>query len=195
MSLISGAIGEKVQMPDGAQVDHLSENTVGHGMRVRGVSTPVATPVADGDVGEVQATTYVGGISGSTTLGTYTSMVTLSLTAGRWRIVGALPVVNVSGTSGDTGGTSQGVIVGLRIQNTTDATTVVNAWLPGMAKSTVNAGYLVTSGTVESVIDIIASKTFSLDFAASANSGSPAITGLAGNSSGTTVVLRAVRIA
>jgi len=50
MSLISGAIGEKVQMPDGLQVDHLSENTVGHGVSVPGRTSGVA--IETGYVGE-----------------------------------------------------------------------------------------------------------------------------------------------
>jgi hypothetical protein len=52
MSLVAGNIGEKVQCPDGIQVDHLSENTVGHGVRVRGISDPTTYPVLAGDVGE-----------------------------------------------------------------------------------------------------------------------------------------------
>jgi hypothetical protein len=50
MSFIPGADGDKSVFKDGIQVDHLSENTVGHGVRVRGISNG-DTPAA-GDVGE-----------------------------------------------------------------------------------------------------------------------------------------------
>jgi hypothetical protein len=57
MSLIPGADNEKVVCKDGIQVDHLSENTVGHGTRVRGISDPTTYPVIAGDVGETVQTT------------------------------------------------------------------------------------------------------------------------------------------
>jgi len=52
MSFVPGADGDKSVFKDGIQVDHLSENTVGHGVRVRGISNG-DTPAA-GDVGEVK---------------------------------------------------------------------------------------------------------------------------------------------
>jgi hypothetical protein len=51
--LVPGAQGQKSVFPDGIQVDHLSENTVGHGTRVKGVSDPTTYPVIAGDVGEI----------------------------------------------------------------------------------------------------------------------------------------------
>lgn len=52
MSLVAGADGEKSVFKDGIQLDHISENTVGHGARVRGVSDPATYPVIAGDVGQ-----------------------------------------------------------------------------------------------------------------------------------------------
>jgi hypothetical protein len=60
MSLVAGDVGSKTILPDGAQVDHLSENTVGHGVRVKGISDPTTYPVLTGDVGEVFGSDVVG---------------------------------------------------------------------------------------------------------------------------------------
>lgn len=67
MSIIAGAVGSKAVFPDGAQIDHLSENTVGHGVRVRGISDPTTYPVIAGDVGEsaVAGTSQTTGTGGS----------------------------------------------------------------------------------------------------------------------------------
>lgn len=84
MSFVPGADGDKSVFKDGIQVDHVSENTVGHGARVRGISDPTSYPVSTGDVGEelfvVQAANVV------TNTSTYTTICTLTLTTGVWSV-------------------------------------------------------------------------------------------------------------
>lgn len=85
MSLVAGNIGEKVQCPDGIQVDHLSENTVGHGTRVRGISDPTTYPVIAGDVGETIVSAAF-----NTPLGqTPTYLTSISLNKGVYNISGS----------------------------------------------------------------------------------------------------------
>jgi hypothetical protein len=82
--LVPGATGQKSTFPDGLQVDHLSENTVGHGTRVKGISDPTTYPVIAGDVGEtVEAN---GTESAFTTAKDLTNFVTL--TPGVWLLNG-----------------------------------------------------------------------------------------------------------
>lgn len=47
MSLVAGDVGSKTILPDGAQVDNLSENTVGHGVRVKGRGIGEAVDLTD----------------------------------------------------------------------------------------------------------------------------------------------------
>jgi hypothetical protein len=84
MSLVAGNIGEKVQCPDGIQVDHISENTVGHGTRVRGISDPTTYPVIAGDVGEIKESIITG--ASVPTSANRGDVATLALTAGIWEV-------------------------------------------------------------------------------------------------------------
>ena len=84
MSLISGDLGSKSIFPDGLQSDHLSENSVGHGVRVRGISDPTTYPVLTGDVGEVVGpyTAVIASVNAA-----YTASGSLvSLPSGRWAL-------------------------------------------------------------------------------------------------------------
>jgi len=83
MSLVPGAAGDKAVFPDGIQVDHISENTVGHGSRVRGISDPTTYPVISGDIGET--------IEASATVATNTAGVSFTVTSlllpqGKWSL-------------------------------------------------------------------------------------------------------------
>lgn len=94
MSFVPGDVGQKSILTDGAQVDHLSENTVGHGVRVKGITNPATYPVIDGDIGEVRIHTP----PAFTGNGARTQVATLTLTAGTWEMkaVGSTSRVNVA---------------------------------------------------------------------------------------------------
>lgn len=82
MSLVAGDVGSKAILPDGAQIDHISENTVGHGSRVRGISDPTTYPVISGDIGEqIEASN----VAFSVTTGV-TNCVSRALPAGVWSV-------------------------------------------------------------------------------------------------------------
>jgi len=85
MSFIAGAVGSKAVFPDGAQIDHLSENTVGHGVRVRGISDLTTYPVIAGDVGESFEAAVLPGYTGTANTWS-TASATLSLKKGRWDV-------------------------------------------------------------------------------------------------------------
>lgn len=84
--LIAGADGEKSQFPNGLQSDHLSEQTVGHGTRVRGISDPTTYPVIAGDVGEYKES--AAGSAAALTNITYSDCgaAPLVLTPGVWEV-------------------------------------------------------------------------------------------------------------
>jgi hypothetical protein len=86
MSLVAGDVGSKTILPDGAQVDHLSENTVGHGARVKGVSDPTTYPVLAGDVGETFSSAVQGVGFGASV--TWYNAVSLTLAPGKWSLSG-----------------------------------------------------------------------------------------------------------
>lgn len=82
--LVAGADGEKSQFPNGLQVDHLSEQTVGHGVSVPGRTNGVA--VEAGYVGE---TFFVGTSELTAAYGTADAtkiLASQSLPAGTWSI-------------------------------------------------------------------------------------------------------------
>ena len=196
MSLIPGATGNKSVFPDGLQSDHLSENTVGHGVRVKGISDPTTYPVLPGDVGETIEVTQTNSVTGSTTLLTYTTLVTLNnLSTGKWRITASIPYISIIGVANDTGTVYQGVLARIRVlkNNTTE---ICNTVAPGLAKSTVNSGYLVT-GVILEIIEVNTASTdsYALQFTAVGNSGSPTITGLSASGATGTIYIRATRIA
>jgi len=87
MSLVAGADGQKSVFKDGLQVDIISENTVGHGVRVKGVTDPITYPVLEGDVGEVKTST-VSTFAAYTASGTFENITTIPLTAGSWSVGG-----------------------------------------------------------------------------------------------------------
>lgn len=85
MSLTAGDIGSKTILPDGVQVDHISENTVGHGSRVKGISDPTTYPVLAGDVGE-EVIGYCTSTTTTTLADTEIDVIgaTITLTPGVW---------------------------------------------------------------------------------------------------------------
>lgn len=86
MGFVPGADGDKSVFKDGIQVDHVSENTVGHGARVRGISDPTTYPVISGDIGEKFESAWAGTLAAATS-----SYVDLgnqqTFGAGRWLII------------------------------------------------------------------------------------------------------------
>lgn len=154
------------------------------------------TAVPAGAIGEVKSSTITSDTAGSTTLGTTTVATSVDLTAGRWRIVGQVPYMELIGVANDTGSNAQGVLLRHDLYNSTDASLLFTKNLPGLGKSTVNNGYSITSGTIEHIVDLAGPKTVQMRFYAAANSGSPTLTSLVcGASSTTPVVLTATRIA
>lgn len=83
-ALIAGAQGSKSIFTDGMQVDHISENTNGHGARVKGVTSPTSYPVIAGDVGEIIEASWVSG----NILNSAAAVCNITLTPGVWRLSG-----------------------------------------------------------------------------------------------------------
>lgn len=157
MSLIPGADNEKVVCKDGIQVDHLSENTVGHGVRVRGISDGSA--VVAGDVGEVLSGTVVGGnITSPTPNAWYDDSGSLVLTAGKYMIIG--DVGEVIATTA-TGSGAYSPRMQIAIKNVTDS--VYSTITPTAVCSTVYGGTVVY-GSAKAIwfVSISASKTYCL---------------------------------
>lgn len=107
MGLVPGAQGQKSVFADGIQVDHLSENTVGHGVRVKGISDPTTYPVIAGDVGE---TLYSSLIPLSTPIpgasATFGNVVSMTLNKGVYLVTFKMS----GGANGATLGTADGVL-------------------------------------------------------------------------------------
>lgn len=96
MSLIPGNSGDKTVLKDGAMVDHLSENTVGHGVRVKGISDPTAYPVIAGDVGQTIVTTF--GPTPAVTTNIPFSIGSVVLAAGTWLVFVNGSIYSTTGT-------------------------------------------------------------------------------------------------
>lgn len=88
MAFIPGADGNKSVFGDGIQTDHISENSSGHGSRVRGISDPTTYPVIAGDVGEMVtwSTPPVDSVSTFTTSYSDWTNASITLSKGRWLI-------------------------------------------------------------------------------------------------------------
>ena len=99
MSLIPMDAGQKAILPDGVQVDHISENTVGHGIRVRGVSDLTTYPVIVGDIGEniIQSRAFASALALTTGVTANVTASPIVFTAGIWLVSGHI-FVNVSTT-------------------------------------------------------------------------------------------------
>lgn len=90
MSMTAGDIGSKSVFPDGIQVDHISENTVGHGARPKPITDPTTYPVGTGEIGEkLTASLSNTTISSS---GVDTVVGSLALTAGIWMVYSKVAV-------------------------------------------------------------------------------------------------------
>lgn len=127
MSMVPGAAGQKSVFPDGVQVDHISENTLGHGVRVRGISDPTTYPVQAGDIGEYKESgstyTEVTGV-GNFTNGQYKTIATVTLSKGVWLLRGA--VLFGGGTSQQSGVFLSGAISAYSDNTQTDRKDLVN---------------------------------------------------------------------
>jgi len=78
--------GQKAILPDGVQVDHISENTLNHGNRIRGISDPTTYPIIAGDIGENNTATG-GSVSLTSGASLYTNILTIPipvLVFGEW---------------------------------------------------------------------------------------------------------------
>jgi hypothetical protein len=116
MSLVAGDVGSKTILPDGAQVDHLSENTVGHGARPQAITNPTVFPIQTGDIGQQLEASNI--VWQATSAGT-TNCASLPLPAGVW-LVSA--VIGLNSTPGSrtfidaslvtSNGTTQGTVSG-----------------------------------------------------------------------------------
>jgi hypothetical protein len=95
MSIIPGDAGQKAILTDGLQVDHISENTVGHGSRVRGISDPTTYGVIAGDVGERISSFVSSPVTINTS--TYTNVTSVTLTAGVWDLCAMLAIAGAVG--------------------------------------------------------------------------------------------------
>ena len=82
MSLIPGAANEKSVFPDDIQVNHLNENTTGHGVRVKGISDPTTNPVVTGDIGEALTV-----VTATVTGGSLAQWATKTIPPGVWLII------------------------------------------------------------------------------------------------------------
>ena len=115
MSLVAGDVGSKTILPDGVQVDHISENTVGHGARTKPITDPTTYPIQSGEIGQqleasnvvYQATTGV------------TNCTSLPLSAGVWLVSAVLGLNSTPQTRTyvdahlvTTNGTSAGAVLG-----------------------------------------------------------------------------------
>lgn len=101
MSMIPMDAGNKSVFPDGLQVDHLSENSTGHGVRVKGIADPTTYPMIDGDVGERKVGT---GTSVSITTAGWTTVASVALTAGVWDLSAVISIVGIASITGAAGG-------------------------------------------------------------------------------------------
>jgi hypothetical protein len=169
MSLIAGAVGDKTVLTDGAQVDHLSENTTGHGVRVKGVSDPTTYPVLAGDVGEIKgaaidstnATGYSTSTSTSPGLGAHVDVITLTLDKGVYYIMAtskALSNVNTQISGYLKEGITQ-ISPTINASVTTVAIGTVVISMPLLIKAngtTITMAARVDSGTVSSAVNTIA---------------------------------------
>lgn len=93
MAFIPGADGNKSVFGDGIQVDHISENSSGHGVSIAGRSNGVT--VESGLVGQVVA----GSTITSTTVTSEVTVSTITLPAGVWQMFFYATLYYNSGTS------------------------------------------------------------------------------------------------
>ena len=89
MSFIPGADGYKSVFKDDIQVDHVAENTSGHGARHQAITNPTAWPINTGDVGQV-ISAVAHGININTS--TQSLIATIELTAGVWLVSGTVAI-------------------------------------------------------------------------------------------------------
>lgn len=129
MSFVPGDVGQKSILTDGAQVDHLSENTVGYGVRVKGITNPATYPVMAGDVGE--KITWSVAPTTITLTPSYTDFASISLKKGIWSIVANISVIYCTGWSVDDRGFSYATLTdsaNVTVENEERSLYVVTRW-------------------------------------------------------------------
>ena len=153
------------------------------------------TAVPAGMLAETIQVTGTSLIVGSTTAGTFTTLVTLSnIPAGKWRFDFSAENIEISGQASDTAGAATGRIPVVSIFKNGSETQ--RFFCPGMPKSTVNSGYLLTSARGYLIDTKSTTDTYDLRFSTFNNSGTPTISSLNCNGSAITpIVFTATRIA
>lgn len=135
------------------------------------------TAVPAGYVGEHLEAIGTTTITGSTTAGTFTTLVTLTnVPSGKWRFDFTVDNIGIVGTSGDTGAAAQGRIACVSIFK--NGTELQRYYGPGLSKSTVNSGYLLTSVRGFTIETKSTTDTYDIRFSSINNSGTPSITQL-----------------
>lgn len=191
MSLISGDLGSKSVFPDGLQVDHLSENTVGHGVSVPGRTSGVATET--GYVGEKISATLAGISQASPVASTwYDDSGTLSLSAGIWSIYCSTHVY------GANPGSISGAVVPILVLGLRTGSTVIQDL--AVAAGAVNGVSFYGPGNIVQVVNITTTTVYKVSIAWLSNSGSASMAAISSGaamlgSSSTSKFLYAVRIA
>ena len=183
--------------PASAGIAGLVNNVVGNTAGTPILGKTDGQAVASGHVGATIEFITTTAVTGSTTAGTYTTAVTLpNLPKGKWRLDYIIPRCNIEGISGDTGNIVYGRLFRARIlKNGVTSLTENNA--PGMAKSTVNSGYFLTSISGYALETNTAdTDDYELQFTSIHNSGASTITACdVSGSTGSPIKLTATRLA
>jgi len=107
MSFIPGDVGQKTILTDGAQIDHLSENTVGHGIAIQGKTDGVALSIDA--VGYTKVVTQVAGVIMLGGANVYTSVLSIVIPKGVWSINATYMITYTEGSTTGTGYGGMGV--------------------------------------------------------------------------------------
>jgi hypothetical protein len=135
------------------------------------------TAVPTGYVGEHLEALATSVILGSTSAGVFTTITTLSnVPAGKWKLEFYSSLIDLSGQSGDTVTPAAGRIVTLAIFK--NGSEIYRNYCAGLPKSTVNSGYLITSGSGYLIENKSTTDTYDLRFTTVNNSGTPSISQL-----------------
>jgi hypothetical protein len=133
------------------------------------------TTVPAGYVGETIEAIGTSVVSGSTTAGTFTTLLTLSnVPSGKWKFDFTVPLIDINGQSGDGASFAAGRVVAVSIFK--NGSEIQRFYCPGMAKSTVNGGYLITAGCGYLIESKSTTDTYDLRYTTINNSSTPTIT-------------------
>ncbi len=141
---------------------------------VKAAATGDAIPA--GYVGEVKKSETTICTSLSLTLNNYTTIRTITLDPGVWKIEAYVPYFEMSVVVGGTG--AVGLIERMRLRNATSSSDIKYFDAPGLASANVNGGYFLSSGYISDVINLTTTSTIEFLSAAVPNSGAPTISSL-----------------